>query len=85
MLRALEGPVAFTLMGQYVHGLHAGNNSALPMPDYHLLDLTAEWNAGVVELYLKGRNILDRAYAILPGYGAPGAHVFAGVRYALDN
>lgn len=85
VLRALAGPVALTFTGQYVQGLHAGNNSTLPMPDYHLLDLTAEWNTGLVEVYVKGKNILDRTYAILPGYLAPGTHVFAGVRYAVDN
>ncbi len=85
VLRAVAGPVNLTLMGQYVHGLHAGNDSALPMPDYHVLDLMAEWNTGAFELYVKARNILDRSYAVLPGYSAPGAHVFTGVRYALDN
>jgi len=84
MLQSAWGPLSLSAAGQYVQGLHAGNNSTLPMPDYHVLDLTAAWRFTQIEVYVKGRNILDRRYSILPGYTAPGAHIFAGVRYAMD-
>ncbi len=85
MLHALLGDVRVTLSGQYFEDLFAGDDSTLPMPDAHVLDMTVSWRSPwPVELYLKGRNILDRQYSILPGYAAPGAHVLAGVRYAMD-
>jgi iron complex outermembrane receptor protein len=85
MLQGGWGALSLSVAGQYVQGLFAGNNSTLPMPDYHLLDLTAGWRLSRVEIYIKGRNILDRRYAVLPGYAAPGAHFFAGVRYAMER
>lgn len=84
-LFADAGALRATLAGQYVHGLFAGDKSTLPMPDYHLLDLTMSWRFPWIELFVKGRNILDRRYAILPGYPAPGAHVVAGLRYTLED
>ncbi|MDT8323830.1 MAG: TonB-dependent receptor, partial [Bacteroidota bacterium] len=85
MLLGAWGAAQLSLAGQYVQGLHAGNDKMLPMPDYHVLDVTAGWRFPHIEVYVKGRNVLDRHYAVLPGYPAPGAHYFAGVRYALDR
>ena len=85
LLFADAGPLRATFAGQYVHGLYAGDNQTLPMPDYHVFDLTVSWRFPWIEIFVKGRNLLDRQYAILPGYAAPGAHVIAGLRYALEE
>ncbi|MBE0643851.1 MAG: TonB-dependent receptor [Bacteroidetes bacterium] len=85
MLFAETGAFRVTVLGQYVHELYAGDNETLRMPDYHVLDLVASWQTPWVELYVKARNVLDRRYAVLPGYGAPGAHILAGVRYVLED
>jgi iron complex outermembrane receptor protein len=85
MLNGSFGALRLTVGGQYVHGLFAGNDGSLPMPDYHVLEFTASWQTPWAELYVKTRNLLDRHYAILPGYIAPGAHVLIGVRYALEH
>lgn len=79
------GPLRATLAGQYVHGLFAGDRSTLPMPDYHVLDLTVSWRFPWIEVFVKGRNVLDRRYAVLPGYPAPGAHAVVGLRFALED
>jgi outer membrane cobalamin receptor len=85
MFFADAGALRATVAGQYVHGLFAGDNATLPMPDYHLLDVTLSWRLPWIELYGKARNVLDRRYAILPGYSAPGAHFLLGIRYALED
>ncbi len=85
MILADAGSVHLAVAGQYVHDLFAGDNHTLHMPDYHLLDLSASWQLPAIEVYLKARNVLDRSYAILPGYEAPGAHYLLGLRYALED
>ncbi|MBR9978941.1 MAG: TonB-dependent receptor [Bacteroidetes bacterium] len=85
MVFADMGALRATIAGQYVHDLYAGDNSTLPMPDYHLLDLILSWRAPWAEMYVKARNVLDRQYMILPGYAAPGAHLLFGIRYAIEH
>lgn len=85
LLFAEVGDLRATVAGQYVHELFAGDNSTLPMPDYHVLDATVSWSFPLIELFLKARNILNREYRILPGYAAPGAHVLLGLRFAMED
>ncbi|MCZ7557032.1 MAG: TonB-dependent receptor [Bacteroidia bacterium] len=86
MLTLLAGPIHGSIAGQYVHELFAGNKNTLPLADYHTLDVTLSWiTPWGVEPYLKGRNILDRTYNLLPGYAAPGVHFLAGFRYAFEG
>ena len=85
LLFADAGAFRATVAGQYVHELFAGDDATLPMSDYHLLDATLSWDAPWVEVFVKARNVLDRQYAILPGYAAPGSHFIVGLRYELEN
>jgi outer membrane cobalamin receptor len=86
LLTFLAGPVQGSIAGQYVHELFAGNNSTLPLSDYHTLDVTLSWiSPWGIEPYVKGRNILDRRYSVLPNYPAPGAHFLTGFRYVFEG
>ncbi len=86
IVTAALGAFHATVAGQYVHDLFAGDKGTLPMSDYHVLDVILSWESPWhIEAYVKGRNILNRAYNVLPNYAAPGAHVLAGFRYALEG
>ncbi|MCB2205765.1 TonB-dependent receptor [bacterium] len=84
-IRAEKGPMRVAIMGQYVQSLFAGNNESLPMPAYHVLDITGSWQLSFIEVFVKARNVLNRHYQVLPGYAAPGAYFLTGVRYAIDS
>ncbi|MDX9758242.1 MAG: TonB-dependent receptor [Bacteroidota bacterium] len=81
----IAGRLQAMLAGQYVHALHAGDAETLRMPDYHVLEASVEWKFPVIDAFIRVRNLLDRSYAILPGYPAPGAHAVVGLRYALEQ
>lgn len=71
------------LFGKYVSGIFAGNDKAMKLPDYNLLNLSFTYNFSDVDFKLKLKNLLDTDYDILPSYKAPGFHVMAGLTYRL--
>jgi len=77
--------VRFTLAGQYVHKLFAGNDATLKLPDYHILDFTISWETPWAELHVKAHNLLNREYYVLPNYRAPGAYVLTGITLTFGD
>jgi len=81
------GPFKITLSGKYVADLYGSNNYEMPLPDYHLLNLTSSLEISGAEIYIKFQNILDRKYFVYITdsyeYPAPGFHMLAGFRWGL--
>jgi len=83
MLFANYKDFGFNLYGKYVEGLYAENKSELPLPDYHVLNLSVSVNYQPVEIFIKMLNVLDRKYYVLPDYPAPGIQTRIGTTIKL--
>ncbi len=66
------------LFGKYISKLFAGNNKQIPLPDYHLLDVTLSYHFKKSGLRLRILNALDRNYFVWPSYPGPGRQIRIG-------
>lgn len=74
---------SLSFYGKYVDGLYAENYHKNSIPDYNLLNLSADYDFGYFNANIKIQNILNREYFVLPDYKAPGRHFLFGINFSI--
>lgn len=69
------------IYGKYVSDLFADNDGRNRLGDYHVLNVSLDYEVHLLTFTLQLKNLLNRQYFVLPDYPAPGFYVMAGARF----
>ena len=83
VLQAKYGIYRFNIYGKYVNGLYAADYSGLPLPDYHVVNMSFSVLLKLFNAHLRVLNVLNRDYKVTPDYDAPGTDVQIGIDFKI--